>query len=274
LRIARGDSGAIEAGVSSALDLYPYGTPFVASVAESSRQFTGHERDEATGQDYMLARYYGAGLSRFLSTDPVAIKPERLRIPQRLNLYTYAANNPIKFFDPTGEDVEVGNRAVGGTLGIGFHAFIVVKPTGVNVEKFKDRTDSKTGTITLSGFPKDGKLVRSQNDARDVGKAEQTINVAAPKGTSMETFEANVIQAFDSYTNGAKYEARPESGEYNSNSLASGTLKAAGSDQSPTTGDLTGYNPGWDQPVPLPDATADDPPKQEEHPKKKEKRQP
>ena len=213
---------------------FPFGEEITEQGSYNTHRYTGHERDQATGLDYMLARYYSASLSRFLSTDPVAIKPERLRIPQRLNLYTYAANNPIKFFDPTGEDVEVGNRAVKGTLGIGAHAFIVVKPTGANVEKFRDRTDPNTGTITLSGHPKDGKLVRTQNDARDVGKAEQTINVAAPKGTSMEKFEANVIQASDSYKNDAKYEATPGPGAYNSNGLASGTLKAAGSDQTPT----------------------------------------
>jgi RHS repeat-associated protein len=102
LRIARGDSGAVEAGVSSALDLYPYGTPFAASAAESRRQFTGHERDEATGQDYMLARYYGANLGRFLSTDPAGAGVEVVD-PQSWNAYTYVGNNPLKFIDPDGE---------------------------------------------------------------------------------------------------------------------------------------------------------------------------
>lgn len=47
-----------------------------------------------------------------------------------------------------------------------------------------------------------------------------------------------------------------------------------GTDQTPTTSDLNGYNAGWDQSVPLPDATADDSPKPEEQPKKEEKKQP
>jgi RHS repeat-associated protein len=261
-------------GMASRHDYFPFGEEISTQLSHNTHRYTGHEHDQETGLDYMLARYYEAGVGRFLSTDPVAIKPERLRIPQRLNLYIYAANNPIKFFDPTGEDVEVGNRPVKGTLGIGYHAFLVVKPTGANVEKYKDRTDPKTGTITLSGHPKDGKLVRTQNDARDVGKAEQTIYVSTPKGTSMEKFEANVIQASDSYKNDAKYEAKPGPGTSNSNSLVSGTLKAAGSDHTPTTGDLTGYNPGWDQSVELPDATVDDSPKKEDSTKKEEKKQP
>jgi RHS repeat-associated protein len=100
LRIARGDSGAVEVGVSSALDLYPYGTPFVASVAESKRHFTGHERDTSTGMDYMLARYHGANLGRFLSTDPG--DDTYLDAPQSLNKYSYVRNSPVVHTDPDG----------------------------------------------------------------------------------------------------------------------------------------------------------------------------
>jgi RHS repeat-associated protein len=108
LRIARGDSGAVEAGVSSALDLYPYGTPFAASAAESSRQFTGHERDEATGQDYMLARYQGTGLARFLSTDPG--DDTDTEVPLSWNKYTYVRDNPLKFLDPDGKATELHSK--------------------------------------------------------------------------------------------------------------------------------------------------------------------
>jgi RHS repeat-associated protein len=101
LRVARGDSGAVEVGVSSALDSYPYGVPFAASVAESKRQFTGHERDTSTGMDYMLARYSESSLSRFLSVDP-GYDVHRSD-PQSWNLYVYAGNNPLRFVDDTGE---------------------------------------------------------------------------------------------------------------------------------------------------------------------------
>ena len=84
----------------------------------------------------------------------------------------------------------------------------------------------------------------------------------------MEQFEMNIIEAFDSYQNNLPYEAMPEAGEFNSNSLARGILEAAGTDpnQIPDRSDLDRYNPGWDTPVPLPDATANDPQQQQRTP--------
>jgi uncharacterized protein RhaS with RHS repeats len=59
----------------------------------------------------MLARYYEAGLGRFLSTDPVARPGSNLQSPQRWNRYSYALNNPIKFLDPDGRDVTLYGAA-------------------------------------------------------------------------------------------------------------------------------------------------------------------
>ena len=45
----------------------------------------------------------------FASIDPVLITPARMMDPQRFNLYAYARNNPFKFIDPNGEDVQFAN---------------------------------------------------------------------------------------------------------------------------------------------------------------------
>lgn len=50
----------------------------------------------------MLARYYSAGLGRFLSVDPGG-DPD-LEDPQSWNRYSYVFNNPLRYNDPTGED--------------------------------------------------------------------------------------------------------------------------------------------------------------------------
>jgi RHS repeat-associated protein len=76
---------------------------------EAIRQkFTSKERDNETGLDYFGARYYASTQGRFTSTDPAWIKLKTLLNPQDLNRYSYVANNPLKFADPTGrEKVEV-----------------------------------------------------------------------------------------------------------------------------------------------------------------------
>ena len=55
----------------------------------NTHQYTGHERDTATGLDYMLARYYEAGLGRFLAVDPE--HDTVLKLPQTFNLFVWPA---------------------------------------------------------------------------------------------------------------------------------------------------------------------------------------
>jgi RHS repeat-associated protein len=71
------------------------------------QKFTQKERDNETGLDFFEARYYANVQGRFTSTDPVYIEMGRLSDPQQLNLYPYTRNNPLKFVDPSGLDIEV-----------------------------------------------------------------------------------------------------------------------------------------------------------------------
>jgi len=48
--------------------------------------------DEGNGLSYMRARYYDQNLGRFISEDPMWSS----------NLFSYGSNNPVMFFDPTG----------------------------------------------------------------------------------------------------------------------------------------------------------------------------
>ncbi len=98
-------------------DFLPFGEEIAASAlrtaalgygaADDVRQrFTGKERDAESGLDYFGARYYGSTMGRFMSPDPIKLTDERLLNPANtLNLYSYAANNPLKFVDPDGQDV-------------------------------------------------------------------------------------------------------------------------------------------------------------------------
>ena len=68
---------------------------------------TQKERDIETGLDYFGARYYGSVQGRFTSYDPIFVTAKRIIDPQRLNLYAYARNNPLKYIDGDGMDIEI-----------------------------------------------------------------------------------------------------------------------------------------------------------------------
>ncbi|MGB2642070.1 MAG: RHS repeat-associated core domain-containing protein [Candidatus Acidiferrum sp.] len=61
-------------------------------------QYTARESDPETGLYYYRARYYDAGIGRFLSEDPIRFNAKQI------DFYTYAANRPATFADPSGMD--------------------------------------------------------------------------------------------------------------------------------------------------------------------------
>jgi RHS repeat-associated protein len=64
-----------------------------------TKSFVGGTDDtEATGLIHIGAREYDSSIARFISVDPL-LETDK---PQTLNGYTYAANNPLSFSDPTG----------------------------------------------------------------------------------------------------------------------------------------------------------------------------
>jgi len=103
-----GSHGVVENATASAceqdIDYYPYGgvQNDYCAVVPQKYKFTGKERDAESGLDNFGARYDASGIGRFMTTDPVVITTERLKSPQQLNLYSYVANNPLRFIDPTG----------------------------------------------------------------------------------------------------------------------------------------------------------------------------
>jgi RHS repeat-associated protein len=86
-------------------DFYPWGgeLQFVNNDSNHYR-FTGAERDSESGLDYMGARHYSSGLSRFMTPDPSGLAAAHPGNPQSLNLYAYALNSPLSLMDPTGTD--------------------------------------------------------------------------------------------------------------------------------------------------------------------------
>ncbi len=70
-------------------------------------RYCGEYFDTETGTVYLRARYYQAAIGRFTQRDSVT---GELTDPLSLNLYTYCANNPIVYFDPSGHKAWIDKR--------------------------------------------------------------------------------------------------------------------------------------------------------------------
>ena len=69
------------------------------AAVNTPRGFTGHEHLDDFQLVHMNGRVYDPALGRFMSADPFVQFPEST---QGLNRYSYAANNPLSFTDPSG----------------------------------------------------------------------------------------------------------------------------------------------------------------------------
>jgi RHS repeat-associated protein len=104
----------------SGIKYYPYGSARSGSVP-TDKQFTGQRLDD-TGLYYYGARYYDPAIGRFISADTVVQDGTH---PQYWNRYSYAVNNPLKYYDPSGHVVIV---AGGDELHSSWYVFKAVAP--------------------------------------------------------------------------------------------------------------------------------------------------
>lgn len=95
----------------SVLASFLYG-PFGEVVSETGsddhrRQFNGKESDAVSGLRYYGYRYYDPVTLRWNSADPLySFVPDLgLNEPQRMDLYAFSMNNPVRYYDPDGRDV-------------------------------------------------------------------------------------------------------------------------------------------------------------------------
>jgi RHS repeat-associated protein len=98
-----------------ASDYTPYGGLSGASGVVSFA-YTGKMKDPATALYYSGARWYNAGIWRFITEDSY---PTQLSNPLSQNRYIYAEDNPMTLTDPTGH-YSVKSVAGGGSLPPGF----------------------------------------------------------------------------------------------------------------------------------------------------------
>jgi RHS repeat-associated protein len=109
---------------------HPFGVPrheHRLGAIKEPYQFAQKERDRESGLHYFEARYLAAVFGRFASPDPKYASPGELSAPelpaflgqpQKLNLYAYALNNPVRYNDPTGLDEAETMATIGDVTGL------------------------------------------------------------------------------------------------------------------------------------------------------------
>jgi RHS repeat-associated protein len=85
--------------LTGAADYDVFGTVRQSSGASSVFRFTGEQLDSETGFTFLRARYLNPTLGRFTSAD--SVRPNASGT-QGYNFYSYVANNPMTWEDPSG----------------------------------------------------------------------------------------------------------------------------------------------------------------------------
>jgi RHS repeat-associated protein len=187
------------------------------SATEPRVKFTGKERDAETGLDYFGARYFSGAQGRFTSPDQINVTKARLLNPSNtLNKYAYAANNPLKFVDPDGNDVTIYYRASRGFFTTDFgHVFIgaLNQKTGqvrfldywagsgppgpgvVNRNMTLDRL-REHGSITIQTTPEAAQKVIDQIDKIMANPPDYTLRLShtGPQGLACTILCQNVLR--------------------------------------------------------------------------------
>ena len=79
---------------------HPYGeVRWSEGTLPTDFTYTGQRTVPGAGLMHYGARFYHPALGRFISADTIVPEPGN---PQNLNRYTYAANNPLRYIDPSG----------------------------------------------------------------------------------------------------------------------------------------------------------------------------
>jgi RHS repeat-associated protein len=178
-----------------------YTTPFGADRGKAQygpwpddKGFLGKTRDATTGLTHIDAREYDPTIGQFISVDPLLEAGK----PQTLNGYSYAANNPITYSDPTGTrlaDCEGGwnECGPGGNGGIVDRGPVVDDDGTVTIDDDGSSGDDWSGCTALCQQALDGELPAKNPSTIDI------CGVTVSNGCDAE-FRERVIRAYKGLT--------------------------------------------------------------------------
>ncbi len=162
--------------------------------------FAGSLFNEASQLYQMKTRFYDPQIGRFISPDLYMLQhPGKvLESPIEGNLYSYARNDPVNFWDPSGQKVFVKSRPVNGYF-IAAHTYIEVdRGNGDNIVRFE-------------GFDSGGKLaVKTYSFSKTLAELEQkelnqkftsSIEIKPPDGMSQKEWDNRVIKSGEYFVN-------------------------------------------------------------------------
>lgn len=96
----------------------------VSGAADNSITYAGYQYDAESGLYYLNARYYDSRTARFLTEDTYAGQESD---PLSLHRYTYCANNPLRYTDPSGHFFGAVFRFVAGAVVGGIMEYVSQK---------------------------------------------------------------------------------------------------------------------------------------------------
>ncbi|MTI58360.1 S8 family serine peptidase, partial [Geosporobacter ferrireducens] len=155
---AHGDVTALTDPAGKILGTYQYDA--FGNIREKTYEkpnpytYAGYRYDEEIELYYLNARYYDPKIARFITQDTYK---GQLNDPLSLNLYTYCANNPITYHDPTGHFIET---IIGATIGAAIAATKAVRD--------KERSGGGSSTNSSSGSS-----TQTGNNSGNVMKSNQ-----------------------------------------------------------------------------------------------------
>ena len=143
---------------------------------ETEDGFTGKDWDEDVGLYYYNARWYDAGVGRFITEDSV-------EDPNNPNEYAYCANNPVNNIDPTGH-ISIKPQSGLGMVGAIISAVAILSGDSVlgNISSAFSLFVVVKGSIARKKAEKAAKDAENNKPAEDPVKQVQT--ETAPSGES------------------------------------------------------------------------------------------